>query len=175
MLPGISAGINEHFNAGYVRNGDGKLVSLSNDTTWHLGGNGPIHTRFFQNPEIDKLPKTMTNKTTIPLAICLLLLMKFAVAQTNRWPAEKAKQWYAKQGWLRGSNFQPSTAINQLEMFQPETFDTATINRELGWAAELGFNVMRVYLHHLLWTADAAGFKKRLNTYLTISARHGIK
>ncbi|WP_261387968.1 hypothetical protein [Chitinophaga pinensis] len=78
-------------------------------------------------------------------------------------------------GLAQGSNFQPSTAINQLEMFQPETFDTATINRELGWAENLGFNVMRVYLHHLLWTADKAGFKKRLDTYLTISSRHHIK
>jgi hypothetical protein len=38
-------------------------------------------------------------------------------------------------------------------MFQTATFDTATINRELGWAEELGFNAMRVFLHHLLWTA----------------------
>lgn len=97
------------------------------------------------------------------------------LAQDSRWSTAKAKEWYAKQGWLRGSNFQPSTAINQLEMFQAETFDTATINRELGWAQGLGFNVMRVYLHHLLWTADKEGFKKRLNTYLSISSRHGIK
>jgi hypothetical protein len=60
-------------------------------------------------------------------------------------------------------------------MFQAGTFDTATINRELGWAEGLGFNVMRVYLHHLLWTADKEGFKKRLDTYLEISSRHGIK
>ncbi len=83
-----------------------------------------------------------------------------------RWTKEKANEWYAKQGWLRGCNFQPSSAINQLEMFQAETFDTATIDRELGWAQDLGFNVMRVYLHHLLWTSDKAGFKKRLDTYL---------
>jgi hypothetical protein len=98
-------------------------------------------------------------------------------AQTTgqRWSVQKANEWYAKQGWLRGCNYQPSTAINQLEMFQPETFDTATINKELGWAQGLGLNVMRVYLHHLLWTADREGFKKRLNTYLSISSRHGIK
>jgi hypothetical protein len=116
----------------------------------------------------------MTCKKLIALFIGSVLCITMVTAQ-NRWPAEKAKAWYAKQGWLRGCNFQPSTAINQLEMFQPETFDTATINRELGWAEELGFNVMRVYLHHLLWTADAAGFKKRLDTYLAISTRHGIK
>lgn len=113
-------------------------------------------------------------RNVIILIACSLFSATIGTAQ-SKWSAEKAKQWYAKQGWLKGSNFQPSTAINQLEMFQPETFDTATINRELGWAESLGFNVMRVYLHHLLWTADKAGFKKRLDTYLSISSRHHIK
>lgn len=97
------------------------------------------------------------------------------IAQGTRWGAEKANEWYAEKGWLRGCNFQPSTAINQLEMFQQTTFDAITINRELGWAKDLGFNVMRVYLHHLLWTQDREGFKKRLNEYLAISDKHGIK
>ena len=93
----------------------------------------------------------------------------------QRWTVEKANTWYKQQGWLRGSNFQPSTAINQLEMFQAETFDPNTIDKELGWAQELGFNVMRVYLHHLLWASDKEGFKKRLDIYLTISSKHKIK
>lgn len=111
------------------------------------------------------------------LLLALLFVGLLANAQQvhPKWSEKKANKWYAKQGWLRGSNFQPSSAINQLEMFQPETFDTATINRELGWAEELGFNVMRVYLHHLLWTADPDGFKKRLDSYLTISSKHKIK
>ncbi|GAA0537482.1 cellulase family glycosylhydrolase [Chitinophaga japonensis] len=112
-------------------------------------------------------------KSLISLA-CGLLLCSLANAQ-QKWSVQKANAWYAKQGWLRGCNFQPSSAINQLEMFQAATFDTATINRELGWAGDLGLNVMRVYLHHLLWTADKEGFKKRLDTYLDISSRHGIK
>jgi Beta-1,4-xylanase len=90
------------------------------------------------------------------------------------WTKEEANAWYAQQGWLVGANFLPSTAINQLEMFQAETFDTATINRELGWAASLGMKTMRVYLHDLLWN-DAEGFSKRLDTFLEICKRHGIK
>lgn len=115
------------------------------------------------------------NKKLLPLTICSLLIVYSTFSQNGRWSVAKANEWYARQGWLRGSNFQPSTAINQLEMFQAETFDTATINRELGWAKGIGFNVMRVYLHHLLWMADATGFKKRLDQYLAISTRHGIK
>jgi len=117
----------------------------------------------------------MFNKKLWIALACGLLSGSMAVHAQQKWSAQKAHVWYAKQGWLRGCNFQPSTAINQLEMFQAATFDTATINRELGWAADLGFNVMRVYLHHLLWTADREGFKKRLDTYLDISTRHGIK
>lgn len=117
----------------------------------------------------------MAIKKLLQLLIGSIFMMTAILAQNGRWSAAKAKEWYAAQGWLRGCNFQPSTAINQLEMFQAGTFDTVTINRELGWAQHLGFNVMRVYLHHLLWTADKEGFKKRLDTYLSISTRHGIK
>lgn len=90
------------------------------------------------------------------------------------WSKEQANQWYEKVGWLRGANFIPSTAINQLEMWQAETFDTATINRELGWAEDIGFNSMRVYLHHLAWEIDSTGFKARVNQYLDIADKHNI-
>ena len=93
----------------------------------------------------------------------------------TRWTIEKAQKWGTANGWLRGSNFNPSTAINQLENWQAESFDTATINRELGWAEAIGMNVMRVYLHHLAWEVDKDGFKSRLNTYLSIANNHGIK
>jgi len=91
------------------------------------------------------------------------------------WSKEQANTWYDKQPWPVGCNFIPSTAINELEMFQAETFDTATINRELGWAAAIGMNTVRVYLHDLLWQQDAPGFQKRLETFLAIAARHHIK
>jgi len=94
---------------------------------------------------------------------------------STRWTETQAQQWAAENGWLRGSNFNPSTAINQLETWQAESFDTATINRELGWAEGIGMNVMRVYLHHLAWQVDQEGFKGRMKTYLDISEKHGIK
>ncbi len=94
---------------------------------------------------------------------------------STRWNETQAQQWGIENGWLRGSNFNPSTAINQLETWQAESFDTATINRELGWAAAIGMNVMRVYLHHLAWEVDKNGFKDRMNTFLDIAVKHGIK
>jgi hypothetical protein len=98
-----------------------------------------------------------------------------AAAPGQVWSAEKAHAWYAQQPWINGANFLPSTAINQLEMWQAATFDTATISRELGWASNIGFNTMRVYLHSLAWKQDPDGFKNRIDQYLNIANRHGIK
>jgi endo-1,4-beta-mannosidase len=90
------------------------------------------------------------------------------------WTTEQAHQWYQQWEWLRGSNFIPSTAINQLEMWQADTFDPATIDRELGWAEDIGLNCMRVYLHHLAWEIDPEGFKQRMHDYLRIADNHHI-
>lgn len=92
-----------------------------------------------------------------------------------RWSKEKANEWYADQPWLTGCNFQPSSAINQVEMWAEETFDRERLDKELGWAEELGFNLMRVYLSSEVWKVDAEGFKDRIDEYLTISSSHGIK
>lgn len=91
------------------------------------------------------------------------------------WSAEQANVWYAQQPWLVGCNYIPSTAINQLEMWQADSFDPDTIDRELAWAADLGFNTLRVYLHDLAWYADAAGFKARVARYLDIASSHGLR
>jgi len=93
----------------------------------------------------------------------------------QHWLPEKATQWYAEQGWLVGADFTPSTAINQLEMWQADTFDPKIIDRELGYAESIGMNCMRVYLHHVAWQDDKVGFKDRINTYLNIATKHGIK
>ncbi|MFA6086562.1 glycoside hydrolase family 2 TIM barrel-domain containing protein [Mucilaginibacter sp.] len=113
-------------------------------------------------------------KIKLTLSLCLVCSGFISFAQ-NIWPAAKANKWYQAQEWPRGCNFQPSTAINQLEMFQADTFDPATLEKELGWAQNLGMNTMRVFLHHTAWTSDKAGFKKRLDNYLAISDKHGIK
>jgi len=94
---------------------------------------------------------------------------------TKQWSKEKVWEWYDKQPWLVGTNFNPSTAINQLEFWQSATFDPKTIDRELGWSAGLGMNLHRVYLHNLLWEQDSLGFLKRLDTYLSLAEKHKIK
>src|SRR5678815_2341685 len=113
-------------------------------------------------------------KRTLLLVVVITLWTCISTAQSARpvWSKEKARQWYSSKGWLRGSDFIPSTAINQLEMWQAATFDTATINKELGYAESIGMNCMRVFLHHAAWQVDSSGFKQRMNTYLNIADKH---
>lgn len=90
------------------------------------------------------------------------------------WSSDRANAWYRQQPWRVGANFIPAYAINQLEMFQSETFDTVAIERELTLAAGLGMNTMRIFLHDLLWRKDPSDFKNKVATVLRICARHGI-
>ncbi|OBH07156.1 MULTISPECIES: cellulase family glycosylhydrolase [unclassified Mycobacterium] len=94
---------------------------------------------------------------------------------SSRWSPDRADRWYQAQGWLLGANFVTSNAINQLEMFQADTFDPRRIDTELGWAQQHGFNTVRVFLHDQLWTQDSRGFQGRLAQFVDIAAAHDIK
>ncbi|MEM1183761.1 MAG: sulfatase-like hydrolase/transferase [Planctomycetota bacterium] len=96
-------------------------------------------------------------------------------AGDGRWTEAHAEAWYAEIDWPVGGNFVPSSAINQLEMWQASTFDPVTIDRELGWAARVGMNSMRVFLHDIAWRDDPEGFFARVDEYLEIADRHGIR
>ena len=58
----------------------------------------------------------------------------------EQWSREQAQAWYQQKGWLCGFNYLPSTAVNWTDIWQEETFDAETIDRELGWAADAGYN-----------------------------------
>lgn len=114
----------------------------------------------------------------VGVAAVLALMSAFAVhlcAQDARWTEARANQWYDAQPWIVGANFLPADAINELEMWQADSFDAAEIDRELGWAQAIGMNTMRVFLHDLLWQQDPAGFKQRIDQFLTIAAKHHIR
>jgi hypothetical protein len=98
-----------------------------------------------------------------------------ASGEATRWSPDRANRWYQAQGWLVGANFITSSAINQLEMFQSNTFNPRRIDTELGWARSAGLNSVRVFLHDLLWAQDSRGFQLRLAQIVAMAARHGIK
>jgi hypothetical protein len=109
------------------------------------------------------------------LAVFVTASAGSAQQPAGRWAAERAAAWERETGWMTGSNYAPATAINQLEMWQAETWDPRTIDRELGWAQGLGFNTMRVFLHDLAYRQDPAGFLNRVDEFLAIADRHGIR
>ena len=118
---------------------------------------------------------SLSFRRTVQVVSVIFLLALTVAAQRAKWSEQQARDWYAQQPWLIGSNYNPASAINQLEMWQADSFDPKRIDLELGWAENLGMNTMRVYLHDLLWEQDAEGFKRRLDEFLTIAARHKIK
>jgi endo-1,4-beta-mannosidase len=74
-----------------------------------------------------------------------------------------------------GANFIPSVAASPIEMWQPETFNSGMIERELGIAESVGMNSVRVFLNYLVWQRDPAGHQKRMNAFLRIADRHQIR
>jgi hypothetical protein len=110
----------------------------------------------------------------------VFILVGFATAavcaqEPARWSQEKANAWYAEQPWLVGANYVPSDAINQLEMFQAATWNPELNDKELEMAEGIGMNTMRVFLQDQLWEQDPEGFRKRLDAFLAIASRHGIR
>ncbi len=105
-------------------------------------------------------------------AVCFCL-PAFAAGET--WSTARANEWYSRQPWPVGSNYITSTAINELEMWQADTFDLPAIDRELGWAQRLGMNTMRVFLHNLLWQQDSDGFLRRMDQFLEVADKHHIR
>jgi hypothetical protein len=113
-------------------------------------------------------------KTLVATVLVLLLSPAWLKAHAQRWSEAQANAWYEKQPWLVGGNYVPTNAINQLEMWQAETFDPQQIDKEMGWAEGLGMNTMRVFLHDLLWQQDSAAFTRRIDTFLTIADKHHV-
>lgn len=113
----------------------------------------------------------------IALIICFTCYTQTAISQIyeGKWTTAQANKWYSSYDWVAGANFNPSTAINQLEMWQAETFDLDTIDRELKWSADLGFNMHRVYLHNLVWQQDSAAFIDRIDQFLDVADKYDIK
>jgi Cellulase (glycosyl hydrolase family 5) len=117
----------------------------------------------------------MTCKFAFALGLVMLPAVLASGQGRARWSEEQANDWYVRQPWLVGANFIPSDAINELEMFQAATFNPVLNDKELGLGESIGMNTMRVFLQDQLWSQDPEGFKKRLDTFLTIAAKHHIR
>lgn len=93
----------------------------------------------------------------------------------NPWNKARAQSWYQQQPWGCGFNYLPRTAVNWLEMWQAESFDSSTIDQELGWASQYGYNQLRTNLPFTVWQYDRDGLLERINLFLSIAHSHRIK
>lgn len=112
--------------------------------------------------------------TVIAVACCMSSISASDLVD-GRWSEERVNSWYAELPWLVGCNYIPATAINQIDMWQASTFDPKQIDKELGWAESIGMNTLRVYLHDMVWADDEKGLYKRMDKFLDICEKHGIR
>lgn len=94
---------------------------------------------------------------------------------SRRWSIKKATEWYNNLNcWLIGCNYICSNAVNQLEMWQSRSFDLDTIRNEFQLCKSLGFNVLRVYLHDLVWYHENETFVERIDKFLETACSFGL-
>ncbi len=119
--------------------------------------------------------RNLANKIFRKETVTAISLPALGEDASIRWTEQKANDWYDKQPWLVGSNYVPAHASNQIEMWQADTFNPKQIDAELALAKGLGMNTMRVFLHDLVWQQDPEGYKARINAFLEIADKNGIK
>lgn len=111
-------------------------------------------------------------------AVVLLLTSCRTIEKTQvgaRWTEQRANEWYARQPWLVGADYINASAINQIEMWSADTYNPTEIDKELGWAEDLGFNTLRVYLSSVVYEHDAKGLLQRMDDFLNICQKHRIR
>mmetsp|Transcript_24791 Transcript_24791/g.35606 ORF Transcript_24791/g.35606 Transcript_24791/m.35606 type:complete len:610 (-) Transcript_24791:217-2046(-) len=93
----------------------------------------------------------------------------------NRWTVKESSDWYFNlPEWIVGCNFLPSSASNQFEMWQAESFDVSVIEKELGFASRIGFNTIRVYLHDQIFNYERDRFLQRIDYFLSIAKAQNL-
>lgn len=90
------------------------------------------------------------------------------------WTTQKTNNWYKDKGWIVGFNYVTSSAINSTEMWDADTFDSVTIQKEFEMASKIGFNSCRVFLQYLVWEKEQKEFIKNFDTFLAIAANNNI-
>jgi hypothetical protein len=124
-----------------------------------------------------------------PLFMSTMLILASILSCTNKekgegsqgkepagsWSPDRVNEWYEGQPWLFGTNFIPSTAINQIEMWQESSWDPETIERELGYAKQIGMNSIRVFLHYLVWKEEGREYIKRIERFLELADNQNIR
>ena len=113
-------------------------------------------------------------RASVVLVLGFMLMACESHGPADRWSVQRATEWYATRDWPVGCDYVPAYAGNQFEMWQSATWDPKAIDSELAMAEDLGFNTVRVFLHHGLWEAEHDAFFAHIDEFLSIADSHGI-
>lgn len=107
--------------------------------------------------------------------LIFLIFVYFSHAR-KIWSEQQSWDWFNAQiPYIAGAEFTVSSAGNQLEMWQNDTFDAGLIDKELALTQQMGFNVQRIFLHEIPYFVDPQGFINRLNITLGVLDKYGSK
>ncbi len=93
----------------------------------------------------------------------------------RQWTVEESNTWYNSKPWYVGCNFIPSYAGNTVEFWLKEKFDISKIDFEMKIMADWGMNFARVYLQYVVYRENPEEFLCRVDNFLNIANRNGIK
>ncbi len=74
---------------------------------------------------------------------------------------------------VRGANYVPSWASTSVAAWT--RFDGGVVDRELGFARRLGLNSVRVFLSVVAYEHDSKAFLARLDEFVALADRHGLR
>ncbi len=93
----------------------------------------------------------------------------------GRWGHRRIWDWYEQIGPMKGFTYIPRYAVNSVEMWMEDTFDTDIIDEELGWAQSSGYTSVRVPLQYAVWADDPDGFMDRFEAFVELAGGHGLR
>jgi hypothetical protein len=74
---------------------------------------------------------------------------------------------------MRGANYVPSYARNDVAIWMD--YDSAVIDRELGYAQRLNLNTVRIFLNQAVFERDPNTFLERLEDFLSLCEKYQIR
>jgi len=73
---------------------------------------------------------------------------------------------------VRGANYVPTYAFNAYQTWRQ--YDQDVVERDLGYAADLGLNSLRAWASYYFWREDPAAFFERVEQFLAACEAHDI-
>ncbi len=75
--------------------------------------------------------------------------------------------------WVKGAVFVPTNVVNEIQQWKE--YDHEVNDRELSYAHAYGINLVRVYLHNLLWENNSAKLLNDFEDFLSLADKYDIK